>query len=81
MAIGDSVASDAELLAAVLAARSQPVTGTVAAASAGTEAVAEPVIAFTGVNSDRPLQTALLLLGLGFSSLALQRRRRDSTLS
>ena len=46
----------------------------VAAQDAGA-ADAPRVIALTGVNSDVPFQTALLLLGAGFTSLAFQRRR------
>jgi hypothetical protein len=87
LATGDSVASDAELLAAALAARSHPGTEDIFAASVGTEAVTEavadavaaPMLAFTGANSDRPVQIALSMLGLGFGSLAVQRRRRNST--
>ena len=56
--------------------------------SAGGEAVAaadlvvaeaEPVLAFTGGNSDGAVLAGVLMLGLGFGSLAVQRCRRNST--
>ena len=43
------------------------------------EAEAEPVLAFTGGTSDGAVLAGVLMLGLGFSSLAVQRRRRNST--
>jgi hypothetical protein len=43
------------------------------------EAEAEPVLAFTGGNSDGAVPAGVLMLGLGFGSLAVQRCRRNST--
>ncbi|MDB9846318.1 hypothetical protein OAC41_06095 [Acidimicrobiales bacterium] len=43
------------------------------------EAEAEPVLAFTGGTSDGAVLAGVLMLGLGFGSLAVQRCRRNST--
>jgi hypothetical protein len=62
--------------------------GSAESVSAGGEAVAaaelvvaeaEAVLAFTGGTSDGAVLAGVLMLGLGFGSLAVQRCRRNST--
>ena len=79
----DVAQPEAELLAAIVARQSRPLADTAAGSPAPTlvaTTTTQPAIAITGNNADQPLQTALLLLGTGFSALALQRRRRDALL-